>query len=115
MDCFSGCIRRVGKGDVSNNWNTHLHEYTRHIHWPTTYPVRSLHVRGVIDYYTVIVAVCEDDIMLTLTCEDVTAHVTSLYLAQFRIRTWGHINARSHAIANASGTLVYFVIPAAKG
>ena len=40
---------------------------------------------GVIESYTVLMAVFVDDILLASTCEDVTVHVKSLFHAQFRI------------------------------
>ena len=41
---------------------------------------------GVIDLHTVITPVFVGDILLASTCEDVTAHVKSLFHAQIRIK-----------------------------
>ena len=44
---------------------------------------------AVIDSYTVVMAVYMDDILLASPCDDVTAHVKSLFYAQFRIKDTG--------------------------
>ena len=73
------------------NWNTHLHDFILSIGLRRSQLDHCMYI-GVIESHTVLMAVFVDDILLASTCEDVTAHVKSLFHIQFCIKDMGPVS-----------------------